>query len=30
LIANYFLAPNQTYVFDGMSGAITEQRHTRP
>ncbi len=25
LVANYFLAPNQTYVFDGMSGAITEQ-----
>ncbi len=26
LVANYFLAPNQTYVFDGMSGAITEQK----
>jgi hypothetical protein len=25
LIANYFLAPNQTYVFDGVSGAITEE-----
>ena len=25
LIANYYLAPNQTYVFDGVSGAITEQ-----
>ncbi len=25
LIANYYLAPNQTYVFDGVSGAISEQ-----
>ena len=25
LVANYYLAPNQTYVFDGVSGAITEQ-----
>ena len=25
LVANYYLAPNQTFVFDGMSGAITEQ-----
>ena len=26
LIANYYLAPNQTYVFDGMSGTIAEQK----
>jgi len=26
LIASYYLAPNQTYVFDGMSGTITEQK----
>ena len=25
LIANYYLAPNQTFVFDDVSGAITEQ-----
>jgi hypothetical protein len=25
LVANYYLAPNQTFVFDGVSGAITEQ-----
>ncbi len=25
LVANYYLASNQTYVFDGVSGAITEQ-----
>ena len=25
LIANYFLAPNQTFVFDGVSDAITQQ-----
>ena len=25
LIANYYLAPNQTFVFDGVSGGITEQ-----
>ena len=25
LVANYYLAPNQTFVFDGLSGAITEQ-----
>ena len=25
LVANYYLAPNQIFVFDGMSGAITEQ-----
>ena len=25
LTANYYLAPNQTFVFDGVSGAITEQ-----
>lgn len=25
LVANYYLAPNQTYVFDGVSGAIIEQ-----
>jgi hypothetical protein len=24
LIANYYLAPNQTFVFDGVSGAISE------
>ncbi len=27
LVANYYLAPNQTYVFDGVSGAITEQKN---
>jgi len=26
LVANYYLAPNQTFVFDGVSGAITEQK----
>jgi len=25
LIANYYLALNQTFVFDGVSGVITEQ-----
>jgi hypothetical protein len=25
LTANYYLAPNQTYVFDGVTGAISEQ-----
>ena len=25
LTANYYLAPNQTYLFDGVSGAISEQ-----
>ena len=25
LIANYYLAPNQTFVFDGVSGAVTQQ-----
>ena len=25
LVANYYLAPNQIFVFDGVSGAITEQ-----
>ena len=26
LVANYYLAPNQTFVFDRVSGAITEQK----
>ena len=27
LIANYYLAPNQTFVYDGVSGAIAEQNN---